>query len=62
MDRTKRDVIIVGHLPFLQKFASLLITSSESSEVVKFKQGGVVCLERTNSQWSVAWMVVPELL
>jgi hypothetical protein len=31
--------------------------------VVAFRQGGVVCLQRTENQtWQVAWMVTPELL
>jgi phosphohistidine phosphatase len=60
--KMKEDVIIVSHLPFLQKFVSHLITGSESNEVIKFRQGGMVCLERTDSRWSVIWIILPELL
>ncbi len=57
------DLMIVGHLPFLGKLASLLIAGSESKNVVAFRQGGVVCLQRNEDQsWQVAWMVTPELL
>jgi phosphohistidine phosphatase len=57
------DLMIVGHLPFLGKLASLLIAGSESKNLVVFRQGGVVCLQRTEGQtWQVAWMVTPELL
>ena len=59
----KEDVMIVGHLPFMSKLASTLLTGSESADVVAFRQGGIVCLERNEAgTWRVAWMVVPELL
>ena len=55
--------MLVGHLPFLQKLASKLVNDNESFQVVGFKQGGVVCLERMEEDgWSVKWMMVPELL
>jgi phosphohistidine phosphatase len=57
------DLMIVGHLPFLSKLASLLIAGSESKNPIAFRQGGVVCLQRTEDQsWQVAWMVTPGLL
>ncbi len=57
------DLMIVGHLPFLGKLASLLIAGSESKNLVAFRQGGAVCLQRNEDKtWQVAWMVTPELL
>jgi len=57
------DLMIVGHLPFLGKLASTLLASSESRNLVAFRQGGVVCLQRNEDQtWQVAWMVTPDLL
>jgi len=59
----QQDILIVGHLPFVGKLASLLLTGSESSNVVAFKQGGIVCLERTDgNRWQIDWMITPELL
>ena len=59
----KKDLLIAGHLPHLTRLASLLITGSESVPVVSFQQGGVVCLEKgEEGQWSVTWMVIPELI
>ncbi len=58
-----RDVMIVGHLPFLSKLASLLLAGSESAGTVAFKQGGIACLSRSDqNQWQIDWMVIPELL
>jgi len=55
--------MIVGHLPFLGKLASLLLTGCESANTVAFKQGGIVCLSRSElKQWQINWMVTPEIL
>jgi phosphohistidine phosphatase len=57
------DLMIVGHLPFLGKLASILVAGSESADVVAFRHGGIVCLERDETgAWRVHWMVTPEIL
>ncbi|MBN2181352.1 MAG: phosphohistidine phosphatase SixA [Sedimentisphaerales bacterium] len=59
----QRDLMIVGHLPFMAKLASLLLTGSEFSGTVAFRQGGILCLSCENDeQWQIDWMVIPELL
>ena len=55
--------MIVGHLPFLGKLVSLLVTGSEKNEIVEFHFGSVVCIERRDDgKWKVAWMITPALL
>ena len=57
------DLMIVGHLPFLGKLTSSLLTGSESKTPVAFRQGGVVCLQRKEGQaWQVDWVVPPDIL
>ena len=59
----RQDLMIVGHLPFMAKLASLLLTGSESSDIVAFRQGGIVCLNsEDDNQWHIDWMITPELL
>jgi phosphohistidine phosphatase len=59
----EKGLLIAGHLPHLGKLASLLVVRDEAFPVVKFQQGGVVCLEKDEEgRWSVKWMVVPEIL
>ena len=57
-----KDVMIVGHLPFLQRLVSLLLVGDESSWSITFRPGGVVCLERKEGKWSLVWMMPPELV
>ena len=63
LDALGRNVMIVGHLPFLSKLASVLITCSESANAVVFKNGGIVSIRRGNDNlWQLAWLITPELL
>jgi phosphohistidine phosphatase len=39
------DVAIVGHLPFLDKLSSLLLTGEESDSLLSFEAGAAACLE-----------------
>lgn len=59
----ENDIMIVGHLPFLQKLASLSLTGSESNGVVRFNMAGCVCLERDESaKWMLVFAITPDLL
>ena len=62
LDKETEDVMLVGHLPHLAKLASQLLTQNQEKPVISFKQGGIVCLEKTDHGWEVVWMVTPELL
>jgi len=63
LSAAKDDVMIVGHMPFLGKLASLLVARDESAQAVAFQQGGVVCLQRDEQNgWAVRWMVTPDML
>jgi phosphohistidine phosphatase len=57
----KKDSMVVGHLPHLSRLTSLLVTGSESNDIVGFKQGGVVCLSQAGERWVISWMIIPEL-
>lgn len=57
------DIMLVGHLPFLSKLASLLLAGSESANTVAFRNGGIVALNRSDkNQWQIAWIIIPELI
>jgi|TARA_B100001971_G_C17748411_1_gene314191 phosphohistidine phosphatase len=64
IDGWTEDTIIVGHLPFMSKLASRLVTGNEDETVVHFKPGSVACIERgeNGGGWTVQWFLRPELL
>ncbi|MDQ6982340.1 MAG: phosphohistidine phosphatase SixA [Mariprofundus sp.] len=55
------DVMLVGHLPHLQRLGGLLICDNPDREVVHFRNGGVVCLEESKTGWHVLWHINPTL-
>ncbi len=55
-------VMIVGHLPFLSRLSSYLLIGATEKTLVQFQMGGVVCLTRQEENWTVEWMVVPDIV
>jgi phosphohistidine phosphatase len=60
-------LLVVGHEPHLGRLASMLVCGNVDQELVDFKKGALLCLEReaTKSQtilWRIRWFVTPALL
>ena len=61
---TEHDAVaVIGHLPFLDRLASLLVAGDEGVQVVRFRMGGLVKLEPKDrgEGFAVAWVLPPEL-
>ena len=57
------NVMLVGHLPFMERLVSYLITGSTDRIVVKFQNGGIVRLDRApeTGVWFLKWTLMPEI-
>lgn len=63
IDRAEEDLMVVGHLPFLDHLASKLLVGSDAAETLKFTESAVACLEGgASSGRRLLWMVTPDLL
>jgi phosphohistidine phosphatase len=64
LSREAKSLMFVGHRPFMDRLAGLLVTGSRDRVVVRFEKGGIVCLERDpkTRTWSVRWAVTPDLI
>lgn len=63
IEAMKKDLMIVGHLPFLSRLAGLLLTGNADNEPIAFQKAGVVCLRRNEQNtWQLCWMLTPDLL
>jgi len=52
------DLMIVTHLPFVSRLASLLLAGSDSPEVLLFGTASAACLVHlAPDDWRVAWML-----
>ena len=60
---TERDEMYVGHLPFMERIVSYLITGDAERRVVAFRNGGVVRLDwDADAQcWVIGWTLYPSL-
>ncbi len=62
-DSGSRDIMMIGHLPFMAKLVSHLVTGDDSHMLVAYQPGSVVCLELIEKDnWQINWMVRPKLL
>ncbi len=57
------DLMLVGHLPFMERLAALLVSGSPDKPVIKFQNSGIVCLDQepASVNWVVRWAMVPNL-
>mgnify|MGYP001059736067 FL=1 len=55
--------MLVGHLPFMERITSYLITGSIEKPVFKFQNSGIVCLDKypTTSFWVIKWTLMPNI-
>ena len=61
--QAQRDLMIVGHMPFLSKLASKMLVGDEEMEVVAFKNSGIVCLDGdSDREWRLVWIITPDLI
>jgi len=57
------DLMIVGHLPFLEKLASFLVCGDEGTKAVLFRYSAIVCPEKKEAgRWAVDWVLKPEMV
>jgi len=59
----KDNVMLVGHLPFMEKLVSFLIVGNADKPVVKFAHAGIVCLDKEplSQDWFIKWMLFPKI-
>ncbi len=57
------DIMLVGHLPYMNRLASGLLCGDKEKGIVDFKAGSLLCLKLSeDARWTVEWMIVPEMV
>jgi phosphohistidine phosphatase len=58
-----RDMMLVGHNPFMERLAGLLLSGKEDDGSLKFGPATIACIERdSGEQWKIVWIVNPEMV
>lgn len=55
------NLMVVGHLPFMERLVSYLIAGSEGISVIKFQNSGIVCLDGEAGNWFIKWTLNPDI-
>ncbi len=64
VNKRDKNLMIVGHLPYLSKLASALLFGDESKSVINFQPGCLAKLSRSDqnkNSWSAEWMINPAI-
>ena len=61
LDETPNALMLVGHLPFMERLTGQLVTGDADSPVISFINAGIVCLERGPKRWQAVWIATPEI-
>ena len=57
------NLMLVGHLPFMERLAAYLVTGLATRPVFKFQNAGIVCLDHHPDvdSWVVTWSLSPRI-
>ncbi|MGD8739469.1 MAG: phosphohistidine phosphatase SixA [Desulfobacterales bacterium] len=57
------NIMLVGHLPFMERLTSFLIMGSIDKPVFKFQNSGIVCLDKDPEAqaWTIRWALMPKI-
>ena len=55
--------MLVGHLPFMERMTSYLVTGTTDKPVFKFQNSGIVCLNKDpdSGSWVIVWTLMPNI-
>lgn len=62
VEAARGSVMLVGHLPHLDRLAGLLLTGNPDREVLELATATLVALGRETGRWRIRWMITPALL
>ena len=60
---SKDNLMLVGHLPFMARLCSWLVTGDAETPVFQFQNSGIVCLKPRpeTAGWVIVWTLMPEI-
>ena len=62
LESALEPVMLVGHLPHINRLAALLVLGDPDRTIVDFAPATLVCLSHDGLQWKMEWQLVPRSL
>ncbi|MFC1546207.1 phosphohistidine phosphatase SixA [bacterium] len=55
----ENNIMLVGHLPFMERLVSYLITGSQAKKIITFHNGTIVAMEKDiiTNEWTINWKI-----
>jgi len=61
IEAAQGPLMLVGHLPHLSRLASSLLVGDPTKEIIRFRNGAIICLVKAERGWLLQWILTPEL-
>ena len=62
LETADNSLMLVGHLPHMNRLTALLLNGDENRQAVEFGPATVLCVSRDASRWKIVWIIRPEPL
>lgn len=62
LEAAEQPIILVGHLPHLNRLLALLVSGDMESLVMELAPATMVCCSFDGSKWKISWTLSPGLL
>jgi phosphohistidine phosphatase len=57
LEAAENPIMLVGHLPHLNRLVALLLSGDAESQVLQFPPATMVCCSNDTSKWKISWML-----
>ena len=61
LQAVSKPIMLVGHLPFMERLTGYLVTGDARQAVVDFTNAAIVCLAEEDGHWQVTWILTPDI-
>lgn len=58
---TDESLMLVGHLPYMERLAAYLLSDDADAEILHFRTGAVACFSDDAGHWTLEWFLMPDL-
>jgi phosphohistidine phosphatase len=59
LEEAKDSIMLVGHLPHLNRLAALLVAGDPDRTVIEFSPATMVCCAKASGRWKIDWKLAP---
>jgi phosphohistidine phosphatase len=62
LEAAENPIMLVGHLPHLNRLVALLLSGNVESQVMEFPPATIVCCSNDTSKWKISWTLTSQPL